>query len=225
MDITGPDTRFDGRVALWFRVGFFSALVIYTAVLLVVEWRTSQEFARHYFTDISGPVPFYAVNTSLCTFLLWATSLVFAACFACGRRMRTSNRQFLFYLSQAVVFAWLGLDERFKFHEWAAGLGGFRDEYVLAAEGLLAAIVLLVLGVEFIRGKAARYLAIAVGLAALMFLIDALAPHDLRLRLSVEDLAKTWAGVFLFLFAWQCFQNQLDRLAESAQGIDESGAS
>ena len=52
----------------------------YTAVLLSLEYRFGQEYVLHYFTDILGPVRFYAVNTTLSAFLLWTIALIFLAC-------------------------------------------------------------------------------------------------------------------------------------------------
>ena len=63
-----------------FRVGTVLVLVIYSVVLLAIEWNHSQEFVRNYFTDIVGPDRFYAINTTLCVFLLGGTALLFLVC-------------------------------------------------------------------------------------------------------------------------------------------------
>ena len=52
----------------------------YTAALLSIEYRFGQAYVRNYFTDITGPVRFYAVNTTFSAFLLWAIALIFFAC-------------------------------------------------------------------------------------------------------------------------------------------------
>jgi hypothetical protein len=194
------------------KAGILLLLGIYSLVLLGVEWRTNQDFVRNFFTDITGPVPFFAINTSLCTFLLWGMALVFAICVACQERGDYAVPQRRFFIAQILVFGWLGLDERFKFHEWAAGLLDVPDEYVLALEGAAAAGCFVMLGRRWISRRAAGYLMIAIGFAGVMFLVDAFAPSELALRLSVEDLTKTWAAVFLFFYAWECLREQLDQL-------------
>ena len=36
-----------------------------------------------------------------------------------------------------------------------------------------------------------------------MIFFDACVPHDMVLRLTLEDLAKTWANLCFLTFAWQ----------------------
>jgi len=37
-------------------------------------------------------------------------------------------------------------------------------------------------------------------------------PHDMFMRLSIEDLAKLWSAVFLFKFAWDICIEKIDAL-------------
>ena len=68
-----------------FRLGWIviALLIAYSLALVGIEWCTSQDYVRNFVCDIDGPVPFYAVNTTLSVFLLWATALLFAICLAC----------------------------------------------------------------------------------------------------------------------------------------------
>jgi hypothetical protein len=80
-----------------FRYIWLVLLGIYSIVLIVIEILVSQEFVRNFFTDITGPVPFYAINTSLSVFLLLATVLTFAVCLICiegDEQSKTLQRQF-----------------------------------------------------------------------------------------------------------------------------------
>ena len=55
-----------------------------------------------------------------------------------------------------------------------------------------------------------------LGAAALLFVVmlffDAVVPHDALLRLSLEDIAKTWAALCFCLFAWQMMTERIDQL-------------
>ena len=55
----------------------FASLGLYSVALIGIELCTSQDYVRHYVSDVEGPVRFYAVNTTLSVFLLWATALLF----------------------------------------------------------------------------------------------------------------------------------------------------
>jgi hypothetical protein len=188
-------------------------LILYSVVLLAVEIVTSQDFVRNYFTDIDGPVPFYAVNTSISVFLLWATAVLFAVCFVCVNGKENSRRLQWFFLSQVFVFAFLGLDDRFKFHEAIAWRIGIGDHFVLLAVGACEVGLLAILGGRAIFvGRALSSLIAAIIMFMVMLLFDAVVSHDALLRLSIEDLAKTWANLCFFAFAWQLLVDRIDEL-------------
>ena len=184
-----------------------AALGVYTVALLWIEFATSQAHVRHYFSDVETSRPFFAINTTLSVSLLWGTALAFA--FAARSAMRR-GAQPAFYVSQAALFWWLGFDDRFKVHERI----GFRldvgDHYVLLAVGAAQAASLALLGGRrHLHGRALWFLAAGVALSVAMLGLDALAPHDMRLRLSLEDLAKTWAAVAFFAFGWTYVEREL----------------
>jgi hypothetical protein len=59
---------------------------------------------------------------------------------------------------------------------------------------------------------AARRWLLGVTLSFLvMTVVDGVVPAERVLRLSVEDLSKTWGGFFLFLFGWEMIRIQLAR--------------
>ena len=199
---TSPNWKFTDHLVLL----IFVMMAIYSFVLITIELNTSQEFVRNFFTDIDGPVPFYAVNTTISVALLWATSLMFAVCLAVIDSLPVSARLRWFLLSQVLMFGFLGVDDRFKFHEVLAARLGFDDHYVLLTTALLEVGLLWRLGgKQIVFGPPAKYLAIAAALFGVMIVIDALVPSKMLLRLSLEDLAKTWAAMFFFLFAWNIF--------------------
>ena len=191
-----------------------TALIIYSAILLWIEGTTSQEYVRRYFTDIGQPAKhgffaaptgdtvFYAVNTSLSSFLLGAAAiLMFFA--AAAPRDRWSRRDSL-YAGQGAIFLWLSLDDRFMFHEHLGAALGIPSTVILATTLLINLALYAALARPADFNRRMLFLLICAGAAfAFMMLCDLVLPHEMYLRLSLEDLAKTWAGFAFLSFAWE----------------------
>ena len=194
-------------------------LAVYSSTLIGIELATSQQHVRHFVTDISGPVPFYAVNTTLSVFLLWATALLFFSSARISVQQLAWRPPVWWLASQCLLFGWLGCDDRFLFHETLAARFDIGDHYVLAA---LAGVEGLLLALAYVRSWLSRpviqCLAIAAGLFTVMLGVDALAPHDLRLRLSVEDATKTCACFFFLRFAWLMHSERMAQATSDAVG-------
>ncbi len=185
------------------RILLFLLLAVYSITLMVTEWQTSQPYVRQFFTDIEGDVFFYAINTSLSVFLLWGTALLFGVCLLCIDKVQ-QRQAYWFYLSQVIMFTYLGFDERFLIHEHMGLWLGRNDAYLLLGLGLVEIGLLVWLGNLRQKPLAARYfLYTAAVFFAMMVVIDAKFPSQMVLRLSLEDLTKLWADVCLFLFAWK----------------------
>ncbi len=107
---------------------------------MYLELQFSQAYVRNYFTDISGPVRFYAVNTTLSTFLLFATALIFGVNIMCLDAGSGERGKRIFYVSQVLVFLYLGMDERFGLHEWLGAVMGIRDAMIIFGWGFLEPI-------------------------------------------------------------------------------------
>jgi hypothetical protein len=193
------------------RIWVFLLLAIYSAALIIEEWNHGRPGVRPYFSDIVGPVAFHGVNTTLSASLLWAAALVFAML----RQLdRVSPRRRAFYTSQVLFFCYVGIDERFMFHEWFDFETGINDTYLFAAIGLLEIGLLVFLGdLRTLPAGPRRWIAGAALLYGTSALVDMLEPKGLQVRLALEDLPKTWAGVCVFLFAWCLF----DRVAAERQ--------
>ena len=58
------------------------------------------------------------------------------------------------------------------------------------------------------------YIYAAAGFLLAMLTIDEFVPRDLVPRLSLEDLSKTWATVFIFLYAWHTCCDRIRALKE-----------
>jgi len=185
---------------------YFTLLGAYSVALILAELLISQDYVRLYLTDIIGPVdtqivPFYAVNTTLTCFLLLGTALLFFLTERFSNREQASLRERLFLRTQVVLFAVLGCDDRFQLHEALGLLLKINDALVIAFWGVLELAALIWLGRIYRRTPKARAFVLTAALLFLaMVLIDGWVPEDLAPRLSVEDLLKMWAIVFLFLF-------------------------
>ena len=192
-------------------------VVGYTAALLSIEYRFGQEHVRNYFTDIMGPVRFYAVNTTLSAFLLGAIALIFFACWLLTEAEDSKKPQ-LFYASQALIFLYLGIDERFMLHEWWGELLDKNDAYFVLLPGVLILVSLYFWGaLERQSWRAKIYLLLAAAFFAVMMVFDVIVPDQMLWRLSIEDLTKLWSDICLLLFAWEVFKQRIEQIKQCAQ--------
>lgn len=193
-----------------FRIFLFAALTFYSITLLFIEVKTSQDYVRNFFTDIQGPVPFYAINTSLSVFLLWAAALVFAVCLLCVDPLK-ARKERLFYISQIFLFFWLGFDDRFMVHEYLSQW--VREVYIMSGLGILEVYFLFTLGQLSQQPRPVIfYLFAGAFWTGIMTLADHLFPSGMLFRLSAEDLSKSWGAFCLFLFAWEILRHKIQQL-------------
>lgn len=200
-----------------FRAILFPLLILYSGLLLYIEGQFGQAMARHFFTDIDGvyrsPLlgfPFYGINTTLNAFGLWATTLVFVIGLSLIDPSRETQEK-RFFLSQIVMFAYFGFDDRFMLHESL-----YRGDLILAGLGGIELCCLIFWGQVKTRSPVARrYLYLGVLWATLMLAVDFLLPSHLIFRLSAEDLSKLWGTVYLFLFAWELVATRIRSLKDA----------
>ena len=198
----------------------YALLALYSVGLIGIECFTSQDYVRHYVSDVEGPVRFYAVNTTLSVFMLWATALLFGVGLWCASQASESRRTQLFLASQIAIFAWLGLDDRFRIHEYIAEHASIGDHYVLIAVGLVELLCLTLLGWQIVfRRRVLQWLSAAAVLFVVMLFFDAVMPHDGFLRLSIEDVAKTWAALCFCMFAWSILLDRMEQFVAARQSL------
>jgi hypothetical protein len=153
--------------------------------------------------------------------------MLFFVCFLIVADQNGKQRARWFFASQVVIFLYLGFDDRFLIHEMLGPVFHVNDAYVLVAIGAIEVMVIAFLG-EFRRAPTVARVHLVLGATffGLMAAIDAFAPARALLRLSIEDLSKTWSCVFLFLFAmWTCNEHiaELKAAARRSRMLEERG--
>ena len=182
---------------------FWLALSVYSLILLGVEWQTSHAYVRQYFTDIEGDVMFFAVNTTLSVSLLASTALLLLfAAFADRSRIDPKAQPYL--IGQGLMFGLLAFDDRFQLHERLGYRIDLPDHFIMAVWCLIEIMIIIcLLKPRHISLSMASLFIAGSGFFAIMMFFDALMPRHMIMRLSIEDLAKTWAAAMYFAFAWQ----------------------
>jgi hypothetical protein len=190
-------------------------LVSYSLILMFTEIRTSQDYVHYFYADIEGEVPLYAVNTTLTVSLMLATSLMFKVSSVLLPREKNNVTQRSFYLSQACFFCYLAFDDRFLIHEKLGYILGINDAFIILSLGVTEIALILTWGnYQQWKESTKSYLFKAAICFAIMVIMDGFFPQEVVLRLSLEDLSKTWANVFLFLFAWDIFRQNITTLRQ-----------
>jgi hypothetical protein len=197
----------------------FAALMLYTLAIASVEWFVSSRAARYFLTDVISTcpdyshLPLYAVNTSLSVFFLWAGAVLFLMAWRCLKPVDICGREEIFLVSQMLIFFYLGCDDRFLIHEGLSDQLGFKDWMFFGAMGSLEAFFLLYYGRVFSRSRKVLIDIVLAGFFfGIMFGVDVVVPYNIKMHLSIEDLAKLWSTVFLFKFAWDTCSEKIEML-------------
>jgi hypothetical protein len=183
---------------------YYTILILFSIIIITLESKFGQDYVRHYLTDLKGPVLFYGIQTTITTVLLVIISYNFILTYFFAKNIPTHPKNFkLFFLSQALVFLFLAVDERFMIHERIAFVLKIHDAIPLLG---IAVFQLLIFIYYRVYCKTLIYWNSPIVLGsicfAVMILIDAFAPLNAGLRLSFEDLFKLW-GIFFF-FRYSC---------------------
>jgi len=177
--------------------------IIYSIGLIYSEINFSTEHIRPYVTDIIGEVFFHGINTTICTFLLWATSLLFALIIALEPESILGSNNNRFCFSQFLIFFYLGFDERFRFHEYIGDVLNINDAFVLLVIGIVELFLILTWKeLKNLKCPIKIFPFIAGFFFGIMLIIDYFVPA-IPCRLSLEDLTKLWGSIAMFIFAWK----------------------
>jgi hypothetical protein len=187
--------------------------------MLYAEASTSQDAVRVYFTDIGMPFKAgyfaeangqiaYGVNTSLSSFLFGCAGVL--TIFSAIADRGSLSRPMLLFLCQGGIFIFLALDDRFMLHERIGQMANIYSSIILMLAVILNVFVyILLFNLSFFNNKMIIFLSAGVMLTGAMLGVDFFWPLHMPLRLSAEDLLKTWAGFCFLLFAWEASRFRL----------------
>jgi len=164
-------------------------------------------------TAVESPLRALAgINTTLCLFLAWGTALIHAiGLMTASAEERGAERWF--FVSQVVVFGYLGAYDRFLLGASSASLLGGGADAVLLALVVVEMALLLTLGRVTRRpADQQRKVGGAAALFGLLLPIGLGVARPAPFVASVAGLAKTWALAWLFLFAWDMCTRRIERL-------------
>ncbi len=188
-------------------------LLLYSIVILSIEFFISQDFVRNFLTDINGPVPFYAINTSLSSLLFVMTGVIFLVSYQLIEKTSNNKKEIWFYISQILIFIYLGIDDRFMIHERTKHNIGIDGDFIIAFFAATELLILIFLGNIRKRDLNTKISLLLAGcFTFIMLIFDNLIPEEMLFRLSIEDLSKTWAGFFLLLFSWNILSNNITKI-------------
>ncbi|MCW5518103.1 hypothetical protein [Muriicola sp. Z0-33] len=187
-----------------FKIGIL-LLIIYSFFIIYNEFLFGQLHVRQYLTDIKGDVILFGINTTFTTIFLVLIAYNF---FLCTVNYKKSEKSDLpFFVFQTALFLYLAIDERFMIHESLGYHLGFKDAFLLVSIGLFELIILYYYK-ELNWKKTVKSYALYLGglFFGIMILIDTFGAKNGILRLSFEDLSKTWAIFFLFIYSFEFYK-------------------
>ena len=207
------------------RIVLFTLLVLYSLTLLGIDISLSEFHVRGYFSDIvdgvNYPLPYFAlfgINTTLTVVLLIGISILFSVSIVCINKFGNDRKSLIFAWSQVIFFFYLACDERLMIHEKIDMIFGVNDSILLLLLGALELFFLFVFG-NLLRQERTLKICLfkACVLFALMVFVDAFMKGQIPGRLSLEDLSKTWAIVFLYIYAWRYCMTWIDKLSKGVE--------
>jgi len=126
-----------------------------------------------------------------------------------------NHSEIYFYISQVLIFLYLGMDDRFYFHERLYHHIGIPGDGIIILIGIIELIILFTIGRITERNSSIKNSFYLMCLFAFfMILIDLIVPENMLLRLSLEDLSKTWSAFFVARFAWLILSENINKISE-----------
>jgi hypothetical protein len=204
------------------RIVLFTLLVMYSLALLGIDISLSEFHVRGYFSDIvdgvNYPLPYFAlfgINTTLTVVLLIGISILFSVSIVCINKSGNDRKSLIFAWSQFIFFFYLACDERLMIHEKIDMIFGVNDSILLLLLGVMELFFLFVFGNVLRQERKMKICLLkACVLFAFMVFVDAFLKGQISGRLSLEDLSKTWAIVFLYIYAWRYCMTWINKLSK-----------
>ena len=120
-------------------------LIAYSILLISFDWQHGQAAVRPYFSDIPSSPFSFGINT-LSFFLIWCCAFLFYL----STLYIEDKKLLICCLYVCTVFFYLGLDDRFMFHERISAITGRNDIWSILLAGVFFSLMVIYL---FVRGK------------------------------------------------------------------------
>jgi len=200
-----------------FVTALLALLLSYSIALVSVEYLYGQECVRGYFSDISTgkdfPLPYrplFGINTTITVSMLIGIVLLFLVALVTTESAGRPQRRPGFAWSQVFFFLYIACDERLLIHEKMGVFLQIQDALILAGLGGLELILLFWLGRLLQQPwRLKAWLLLAAVCHGMMVIVDGCFPPMMMVRLAIEDLLKTWAIVFLLVYAWRYCMDEI----------------
>ncbi|MFO8129536.1 MAG: hypothetical protein R6T99_06505 [Bacteroidales bacterium] len=194
----------------------FGLLILYTLGILVLSVINFDGWVIPLYREIRGPSYFFALNTTLTMFFLWGSALLFIVNAMVESMLQNRTRKIVFYVSQAIIFFYMGFDDRFILHEKIGAVLSIDDAFVIIIFGIIEMLILVFY--EKIQKQPLsrwKYLLMAGIGFAIMAIADIkfipLEAYGIN-RTLLEDIPKTWAAFFLMLYPVDILLNRIRKL-------------
>lgn len=205
----------------WIRFSFLVLVSAYCLTLLLTEYFTSTEYAQNFFTEIEGPVMFYGLNTTFTSFFLLATSLIFVLALVMERHQDYTPEYTKFFFSQFLIFLYIGLTDRFCFHQIFAFETPFVEALTYSIIFGVFLLTYLTWGLNFLKHpKISTNLFLSLLFFLFTAILDSLHLKQIPLATSLTGITKALSCIFIFLFAWDIVLLQIQQLkAKNTKGL------
>lgn len=178
-------------------------LFIYSSGIVVISF-VKPLWIEPIFDEIRGPFVFFAINTSLTMFFLWASALLFIVNTFAESILENRTRIIVFYIIQAAILFYLGLDERFMFHERAGDATGLDDVIFLLGIVIVELMLLIfyfkIFSQEFRKWRILVWAGILIGITLITDIKYFHTDKFSLLLMLIEELAEVWASFLLMLW-------------------------
>ena len=182
--------------------GFIWLFIIYSIVLIGLEFMGSSQTTSSVCSRINSSVSFYAINSTICYFLLWSSSLLLLLCIHYNS---LTSQEKAFFFTQMTFFFLLGICERFIGYQRASEIFSIHPIFLVCSVLALEGFLLMVLMPENFSYNAKTCLYRAFFMVLFMLVLDsldAMANSYVSISPLFPHLCKTWACIYLFFFSW-----------------------
>ncbi len=188
---------------------FILILLFYSILLICMEFMGLSKVTSYVYSRINPDISFYAINSTICYFLLWTSSLILLLCVYYNS---LSGNEKAFYWTQIIIFFLLGISERFIGYAKASELFSIHPIFLVCSALALEGFLLMVLLPENFLYDAKICLHRAFFMVLFMVIldiIDATAKNYIPVSPLFSHLCKTWMCIYLFLFSWNVLEAKM----------------